>query len=425
MSTSQARIDANLKNSHMSTGPRTPEGKRQSRRNGLKHGLTGEGIVLFEDDAARVELRVEEFEADLAPRSSVGKFLVRQMATLSIRMERSAEQESAAISARVLNAVEEFDQARFDEADRLLDLLGEEPRVHLRKLRKSPEGVERLIVAWRELRSALTRDPRPTWTAWHRERAENLTGLRIDDASGSEIGVLSKAAWGDFGPLEEEEEEVDLDNEVRKAQGRAQLVQRIDAEIAQLEEHYETLDFDRIDLVRAGAPKRALFDSSPEAILARRYESEASRRFFKAMNDLQQVEAEAADRPAVAPILAPETPYGPMASSWDRPAPTPRDPQPTPARSRPVADDPRSEPVGRPETRTRPLGTAPRRVRLDGPAQDPVEIVEMRWDACSPRRGAPLASPLTSPRPLMRLPSWSATPKGTIANDRARPRRRR
>ncbi len=83
----------------------------------------------------------------------MGKILVRKMATLSIRMERSEKQETAAIARRVLHAVDDYDHGRLDEADRLFDLLGEEPRINLRKLRKSPEGVDRLILAWQELKA--------------------------------------------------------------------------------------------------------------------------------------------------------------------------------------------------------------------------------------------------------------------------------
>ncbi len=66
----------------------------------------------------------------------MGKILVRKMATLSIRMERSEKQETAAMARRVLHAVDDYDQGRLDEADRLFDLLG---LINLRKLRKSPD----------------------------------------------------------------------------------------------------------------------------------------------------------------------------------------------------------------------------------------------------------------------------------------------
>jgi hypothetical protein len=337
MPTSQARIDSNRINSQRSTGPTSEAGKQRSRMNGLKHGLTGAGIVLAEQDISEVETRDADLQAEFAPRSAMGKILVRRMATLSVRMERAEKQETAATARRVLHAVDDFDRGRLDDADRLLDLLGEEPRVSLRTLRKSPEGVDRLIVAWHELRDDLIRDPKPTWTAGHRERAENLTGLRVDEAIGSRINVLSKAAWGDFGDWGiPEDDEVDF--EVRKAEARGLLVELIDAEIAELEAHYETLDFETLELDRAQAPDIALFDPSREATLARRYEAEASRGFFKAWKELRQAEAEAAARPS--PVATPEVVGDcvPLASSCERPSAAPREPRPEPEPPRPRGD---------------------------------------------------------------------------------------
>jgi hypothetical protein len=50
VATSDARIEANRKNAQLSTGPKTPEGKAVCRQNALKNGLTGEGIVLPDED---------------------------------------------------------------------------------------------------------------------------------------------------------------------------------------------------------------------------------------------------------------------------------------------------------------------------------------------------------------------------------------
>jgi hypothetical protein len=48
MEVSEARLAANRANSTRSSGPTSERGKSISRRNSIKHGLTGEGIVLLE-----------------------------------------------------------------------------------------------------------------------------------------------------------------------------------------------------------------------------------------------------------------------------------------------------------------------------------------------------------------------------------------
>jgi hypothetical protein len=45
-----AQIEANRIRAAKSSGPRTVEGKAASRRNALKHGLSGRGTVLLPDD---------------------------------------------------------------------------------------------------------------------------------------------------------------------------------------------------------------------------------------------------------------------------------------------------------------------------------------------------------------------------------------
>ncbi len=292
--TSEARVIANRQNALKSTGPKTVEGKAQSRRNGLKHGLTGSGVVVAEPDVSEVERRTSALMGELDPKSSLGKIMVGQLATLSVRMERSAKQEEAALANRVRHAAEVFDQDRLDRAEELFGTIGEAPRDRLRQLRRSPEGVERLILAWSELRDDLTREPQASATESQLERFANLVGLRLVD---------DRASW-------------------LKALTLDRLAERIDDEIAELEAHYETFDFEVIAQDRAGAAAIALFDPSREAALARRYEAEARRGFFKALKELRQAEAEAADRPDSAPI--PE----PLGSSCAERSPTPREPKP-------------------------------------------------------------------------------------------------
>jgi hypothetical protein len=324
MPVSEARRLANIANAAKSSGPRSISGRKRSAENSLKHGLTGAGVVVHDQDKDEIERRTEALKADLSPRSELGEALVRRMALLSVRMERGAEQESAALARRVRHAADDFDEARFEEAERLFDGLADDPRINLRKLRKSPEGIDRLVVAWQELRADLTRDPKPLWTALHLETAANLTGLRVDHARGSRIGALSRAVWGDFEALASHEGG-QLDDDARKSWAQTKLIERIDAEIGALEIHRDTLDFEMIELDRAEAGARALFDPSKEATLARRYESESQQAFFKALKEFRQVEAEFAGRaesaPAPAPPADPSDPLGSFREEASRAVP--------------------------------------------------------------------------------------------------------
>ena len=97
MPASEAQIRANQANAQKSTGPKTEEGKAASRGNALKHGLTGQGVVLLQADAAEVERRFSSFAEELNASGDVGLALARRAALTSVRMERAADQQAAAL----------------------------------------------------------------------------------------------------------------------------------------------------------------------------------------------------------------------------------------------------------------------------------------------------------------------------------------
>ena len=324
MPASEARIRANRINAARSTGPKTPEGKQHSRANGLKHGLTGQGIVISKEDVDEVEARNGALQAELAPKSSMGEILVRQLATLSVRMERGARQESAAIASRVGHAAEAFDEGRLERVEGLIENLADDPRWAVRQLRRMPEGVDRLSEEWSKLRDELAR---ATWTARHLARLANLGGLGSDDLKESRLEAISRATWGNFQGLSADDG-AGLDEPARRAWAVARMAERIDGAIAELAELRETLDVEAIGRDRAGAADVALFDPSRESTLARRYESEARRDFFKALKELRRVEADhtaVAEEPELAPAEAS------LGSSRVERVLTAREPRPAPA----------------------------------------------------------------------------------------------
>ena len=332
MPASEARILANRENARRSTGPKWPEGKERSRRNGLKHGMAGRGVVVPEGESAEVERRESDLKTEMGPRSTIGAILIRQMATLSVRMERGARQEMASVASRALRASEEYDEARIEAAEQILAGLADDPRGAFRRLRKSPEGVDLLIEGWRKLRAELTRPAGSRWDLSSVGKAANLAGFPVEDERAGRLSALTRATWGSFERLTDRDG-AGLDRDARKAWAFAELVRCVDGQIAELQAHRESLDFGAIERDRAGAGDRSLFDPSREASLARRYESEARRGFFKALKEFREVEAEvdaeeeveSAESAADAPAEAPEVGRSevPLASCREIPTPAP------------------------------------------------------------------------------------------------------
>src|SRR4051794_17628623 len=108
MPASEAQILANRANAALAKGPTSPEGKARSRENSFKHGLTGAGVVLPIEDAEEVERMVEGIQAELNPAGPTGHSLARRVATLAVRLDRCAYQETAALSERIRKTLDEF-----------------------------------------------------------------------------------------------------------------------------------------------------------------------------------------------------------------------------------------------------------------------------------------------------------------------------
>ncbi len=86
---SARQIEANRRNALQSTGPKTEAGKQRSRRNAVRHGLTGKtGVGALEDaeDYKAFEaVIIGEFDAQ----SAVERELVLRLASLLRRLRRA------------------------------------------------------------------------------------------------------------------------------------------------------------------------------------------------------------------------------------------------------------------------------------------------------------------------------------------------
>jgi hypothetical protein len=86
--TSFRQIEANRRNALRSTGPNTEEGKRQSRRNAVRHGLTAETVIDGLEDSEDYRAFESAVIADYDARTAVERELVLRLASLLWRLRR-------------------------------------------------------------------------------------------------------------------------------------------------------------------------------------------------------------------------------------------------------------------------------------------------------------------------------------------------
>jgi len=97
----------NQANAQHSTGPKTEAGKRKSSLNALRHGLTGQIIVLPSDDLQAHQRHVDNFVNEYNPKGPTESQLVQSLADTAWRQNRVAALENNLLT---LGVVREPDQ---------------------------------------------------------------------------------------------------------------------------------------------------------------------------------------------------------------------------------------------------------------------------------------------------------------------------
>jgi hypothetical protein len=92
--TSYRQIEANRRNARKSTGPITEEGKKRSRCNAVRHGLSAETVIGALEDAEDYQAFEAAIIADYDAQSAVERELVLRLASLLWRLRRSTTMET-------------------------------------------------------------------------------------------------------------------------------------------------------------------------------------------------------------------------------------------------------------------------------------------------------------------------------------------
>src|ERR1700756_3106016 len=87
--TSFQQLEANRRNALRSTGPKTDDGKRRSRVNAVRHGLTAETVVGSLEDAEDYKAFEATIIADYCAETAVARELVLRLASLLWRLRRA------------------------------------------------------------------------------------------------------------------------------------------------------------------------------------------------------------------------------------------------------------------------------------------------------------------------------------------------
>ena len=113
--TSFRQIQANRRNALKSTGPSSEEGKQQSRRNAVRHGLTAETVIGALEDAEDYKAFEAAIIADYDAESAVERELVLRLASLLWRLRRATTMETGLFHIQAEQLLE-FGQDRKPEA---------------------------------------------------------------------------------------------------------------------------------------------------------------------------------------------------------------------------------------------------------------------------------------------------------------------
>ena len=219
---SQAQIDACRANGAKSRGPVTPEGRRKSAMNALKHGRRSKRIAILREDSLAVEVRSQKWLVAFDANDDVSEYLIVRNVARSVELDRAAR----ALRECIDSAIEGSDDKEIGDVEAIgkrlfIDPAGNsatygilpENRSKLKKssgtgvadpndpgelvalLESSEMGCVWLRCVWEELRSQLS--PKQCWQSIDRFKCIRLLGHQPADGTQdrrvAEIFVASKA----------------------------------------------------------------------------------------------------------------------------------------------------------------------------------------------------------------------------------------
>lgn len=120
------QVEANRRNALMSTGPQTEAGKKRSRGNAVRHGLTAETVIVGLEDADDYKAFELSVTADLGVQTAVERELVLRLASLLWRLRRAVAIETGLlqIQSEIQREAKQALGTQPQHRDRVLEAVG-------------------------------------------------------------------------------------------------------------------------------------------------------------------------------------------------------------------------------------------------------------------------------------------------------------
>ena len=172
------QIAANRLNATHSTGPTSADGKVRARRNALKHGLSGQGVVLPDESEELI------FDKSMAWRGNYERIdvqdcdLIAEAAREFVRMQDCQRIETSLRIKQCQRAETHWELDRREDAKALLAKLHRNPMILSGKLESTLQGCELMIERWDGLLTLLENGE--PWKDEERSQALDLLGVATD-----------------------------------------------------------------------------------------------------------------------------------------------------------------------------------------------------------------------------------------------------
>jgi hypothetical protein len=343
--TSAAKRASAIQNAQKSTGPKTEGGKRKSRMNALKHGLTAKTVLLPDEDPDEFRLRMVGWFESVKPRDPCEAGLLEQAVYSLWQVDRAHRSDAARLWLKADSYREDKESQEEDEADGLVRRLlapphgrptalpchsghdhepagdsksagtvsaGDHPSDVISRLLKTGSGCWWLLELWSDLRASLEKDG---WRAPERFRAFRLLGIHASDvymtielgsilqacqALDPDAGSLVSEVWNEFVPAAalpvlEATYQREIAHKLAPDQDQARhyLLEIINRETTFIEEKAQRYE-ERAKAEEELARHKLAFDDGREGRLMRRYADSSKKFFFRCLDELYKHRAEKA-----------------------------------------------------------------------------------------------------------------------------------